>query len=181
MEWVPPDELRGTTVTLRRYRLSDRDALLEVLAASHEHLRAWMPWAQSPPTEESVLEFLRLATERFGGDAADYAITIPTTGRYVGGCSLMRRIGPGALEIGYWVDVRSIGRGIATDAARLLTAAGLAVDGVARVEIHCDEANTRSAAIPERLGYRLDRVEPDEIATPSETGRSMIWVTTARA
>ena len=47
-----------------------------------------------------------------------------------------------------------------------------------RVEIHCDEANVRSAAIPERLGYRLDRIEDDEIATPGETGRSMIWITT---
>ena len=152
----------------------------EAIASSYEQLHQWMPWAQIPPTEESVLAFLEPAVEQFGGDASsDYAITLPTTGRYVGGCGLIPRIGPGATEIGYWVDVRFGGRGIATEAAGLLTAAGLDLDGVDRVEIHCDPANTRSAAIPRRLGYRLDRIESDEIVTPGETGRSMIWVTPA--
>jgi len=58
----------------------------------------------------------------------------------------------------------------------LLTDAALAIDDVDRVEIHCDQANVRSAAVPERLGYRLDRIEDDEIVVPGETGRSMIWV-----
>jgi RimJ/RimL family protein N-acetyltransferase len=179
MPSVPPAELLGPTVTLRRYRPTDRDAIREAIATSYEQLHEWMPWAQTPPTDESVRGFLDLAVERFGGDAsADYAITLPTNGRYVGGCSLIPRIGPGAIEIGYWVDVRFGGRGIATEAAGLLTAAGLDLDGVDRVEIHCDEANTRSAAIPPRLGYQLDRIERDEIATPGHTGRSMIWIAT---
>jgi len=33
-----------------------------------------------------------------------------------------------------------------------------------------------SAAVPRRLGYRLERIEPDEVLAPAETGRSMIWV-----
>ena len=45
-----------------------------------------------------------------------------------------------------------------------------------RNSTHCDQADTRSAAIPERLGFRLDRVEPDEIAAPNELGLSMVWV-----
>ena len=44
------------------------------------------------------------------------------------------------------------------------------------MEIHCDEANVRSAAVPRRLGYRLDRIEPDAITSPGELGRMMIWV-----
>ena len=50
------------------------------------------------------------------------------------------------------------------------------VDGVSRVEIHCDEANVRSAAVARRLGYRLDRIEPDVVSAPGDLGRSMIWV-----
>jgi RimJ/RimL family protein N-acetyltransferase len=45
-----------------------------------------------------------------------------------------------------------------------------------RVEIHCDEANVRSAAVPRRLGYRLDRIEDDRVSAPGDLGRSMIWV-----
>ena len=59
-----------------------------------------------------------------------------------------------------------------------LTAAALALPGVERVEIHCDEANRRSAAVPRRLGYRLDRIEADHVSAPGDLGRSMIWVHT---
>ena len=179
MPSVPPAELPGPTVTLRRYRLTDRDVLRESIAASLDHLQPWMPWAQAPPTEESVLAFLIPAVEDFGAEhPAEYAITLTGSGRFAGGCGLMPRIGPRALEIGYWLDVRFVGRGLATEAVALLTDAALTIDGVDRVEIHIDEANVRSAAIPERLGYRLDRIEDDEIATPGETGRSTIWIAT---
>ena len=69
------------------------------------------------------------------------------------------RISPGAVELGYWVHVDFTGRGYATACARALTQAGLALSDLARVEIHTDEANAISAAIPRRLGYRLDRVD----------------------
>ena len=89
--------------------------------------------------------------------------------------SLMARIGPDALEIGYWLRSDFIARGIATTCTAALTKAALALPHIARVEIHCDEANVRSAAIPQRLGYRLDRTDQDEITAPGEIGRSMIW------
>jgi RimJ/RimL family protein N-acetyltransferase len=47
---------------------------------------------------------------------------------------------------------------------------------VRRVEIHCDEANIASAAIPRKLGYRLDRIERRMPEAPGESGRLMIWV-----
>jgi RimJ/RimL family protein N-acetyltransferase len=58
----------------------------------------------------------------------------------------------------------------------MLTEAAFGLESVERVEIHCDEANRRSAAVPRRLGYRLDRVESHELATPLATGRHIIWV-----
>ena len=177
MWFEPPEELRGEGIILRRYRPDDVTALKEAIAASHEHLRGWMPWAAEPPTDNSVLAWLTPSIERFGGDApANYAITRTEDGAYLGGCGLMPRVGEGAFEIGYWVDVRHTGRGIGTEAARRLTAAALALEGVERVEIHCDEANVASAAIARRLGYRLDRIEAGEPEAPLERGPSMIWV-----
>lgn len=177
MRFDPPEELRGQLVTLRKYRPSDAGALKESIATSLRHLQGWMPWAGAPPTDESVLAFLTPSIEGFGGEApAHYAITLTEGGRFVGGCGLTATVGEGALEIGYWVDVRHVGRGIATEAVRLLTDAALSLEGVTRVEIQCDEANLRSAAIPKRLGYRLDRVEVDDAEAPLEVGRCMIWV-----
>ena len=57
-----------------------------------------------------------------------------------------------------------------------MTPVALGLPGVTRVEIHCDEANAASAAIPRKLGYRLDRIGPHEPEAPGERGNRMIWV-----
>jgi RimJ/RimL family protein N-acetyltransferase len=177
MDFHPPDELRGTVVTLRRYRPEDRGAVKAAIASSLDSLRAWMPWAQSAPTDESVMGFLEPSIERFGGDApANYAITLGDSGQFVGGCGLMPRVGPAALEIGYWVHAGYHRRGIATEAARLLTNAALAVPGVVSVEIHCDAGNVASASVARTLGFRLDRLVPEALDTPAKTGHSMVWI-----
>jgi RimJ/RimL family protein N-acetyltransferase len=61
-------------------------------------------------------------------------------------------------------------------AARAVADAAAALPDVSRVEIHTDEANVRSAAIPRKLGFRLDRVDrvtPEALAC---IGRMQIWV-----
>ena len=81
-----------------------------------------------------------------------------------------------SIEIGYWIAGSQTRRGFATSAAAAITEVALALPGVRRVEIHCDEANTASAAIPRKLGYRLDHVEVRKPEAPGESGRLMIWV-----
>lgn len=63
-----------------------------------------------------------------------------------------------------------------TAVASTLTDVALGIRHVTRVEIHCDAADSRSQAVPRRLGYRLARVVDHPITTPSQTGRQMIWV-----
>jgi RimJ/RimL family protein N-acetyltransferase len=176
VDFHPPEALRGNIVTLRRYVFTDSAALKQAIAVSRDRLREWMPWAESEPTDESVMSFLGPSVAQFGGDAtANYAITLRDSGAFVGGCGLTPRIGPDALEIGYWVHSAYHRRGIATESARLLTNAALGLPGIQRVEIHCDERNVASAGVPQKLGYRLDRIMPDAIEHPS--GNAMIWIT----
>ena len=94
----------------------------------------------------------------------------------LGLASLHRRVGAGALEIGYWVSADHLRRGYATDAARVLTEAALALPDVDRVEIRCDEANAANAGVPRRVGYRLVRVDEKPPSAPLETGRNHVWV-----
>jgi RimJ/RimL family protein N-acetyltransferase len=182
MDFHTPEELRGERVTLRRYRWTDSATLKDAIAASIDELRVWMPWAQSAPTEASVLAFLGPAVAQFGGDAAaNYAITLRETGELVGGCGLMPRIGAGALEIGYWVHSAFHRRGIASESARLLTDAALAIPDVERVEIHCDPGNIASAAVARRLGFRLDRTVTSAVDATGASGRMTIWISSRAA
>jgi RimJ/RimL family protein N-acetyltransferase len=63
----------------------------------------------------------------------------------------------------------------ATRASRALTNAALALDGITTVCIRCDAANTRSAAVPRRLGFSLAGTETRAPQTPAESGQLMTW------
>ena len=95
----------------------------------------------------------------------------------IGAISLMDRIGPGGLEIGYWLRTDATGRGVMTRATAAVTDLGLALPGIERIEIHCDAANVRSAAVPRRLGFRLDRTEHSEPKAPGDSGLDQFWIT----
>ncbi len=177
LEERPPELIEVGDRVLVRMTPGDGPALVTVVNASLAHLRPWMPWAQDPATAESIGTFLGNAETQWDGfEEFQYLIRQAPAGPILGTCGLHARVGVGALEIGYWVHVDHTGRGVATGAAGGLTDAALRLRGVERVEIRCDAANARSAAIPPKLGYRLDRIETRPPTTPGETDSHMVWV-----
>jgi RimJ/RimL family protein N-acetyltransferase len=175
---APPSRIELEASVLRRERLGDEVLVASAVAANLDHLRPWMPWAVPEAATVDAQRQRLVKIEQWWDDGSLYNFLLldPSGQRLLGIFGLHRRIGPGALELGYWLSRDATGQGYATAAARALTDAALVLDDILRVEIHCDEANERSQRIPRRLGYRLDRVETDDIEAPAEVGRSMIWV-----
>ena len=173
-------ELDGGIV-VRRYVEEDIPGLVDVVNANLAHLAPWMPWAQEPATIESQMQFFRDIDKQWDEGSNFVYGVFDASGRVVGGSGYHVRNGRGALEIGYWLAADAVGQGLMTRVAAALTEAAATVPGVTRVEIHCDAANVRSAAIPERLGYALVRVEEREIAAPAESGRHLIFSTSVSA
>ena len=162
---------------MRRWTPADVPALHTAALESFEILHPWMPWAAESPKLEDQQAFIASAISQWDtGEAYIYGIFDPDGEQLLGTAGLHARIGPGAFDIGYWLHIDHTGKGLATRASRALTDAGLGLPGTERIEIRCDEANTASAAIPRRLGYRLDRVDDHKPEAPAETGRRMIWV-----
>lgn len=175
----PPELLRlPGGLALHRRRSTHAPALNRAVRDNLEHLRPWLEWAGEAPSRARTAELTRAGTAAWeaGTDFMYLAELAEAPGRVVAALGLHGRIGPGALEIGYWVAARHVGRGIATAAAGALTEAALALPGIARVEIRCDQANGASAAVPRKLGYRLDRVAEAAVRAPGETGRQLVWV-----
>jgi RimJ/RimL family protein N-acetyltransferase len=173
----PPEVLQvDATVQLRRHHIDDAEAIAAAVAASLPELRPWMPWASEDAARAEVQRSRLEVAVPHWDQGSEYEYVVLVDGRLVGSVGLHARVGAGALEIGYWMRSDHTGRGIATACTRALTAAALALPGIERVEIHCDEANARGSSIPRRLGFRLARVQADEITAPGEVGSSLIWV-----
>ena len=144
-------------LVVRCWEPRDAPLLKDAIDSSLDHLRAWMPWAQhEPQTLAEKVELLREFRGQFDlGANSVYAIFDAAEERVLGGTGLHPRIGPGALEIGYWIRADATGRGYATESTAALTRVAFEVADVDRVEIRCAPANLASAAIPQKLGYAL--------------------------
>lgn len=149
------EELRGERVLVRPYRESDAPDLYEAIVESREHLRPWLPFADQHQTvDESRDVIVRgMATWLLREDMM-VGLWDALTGRYVGSSGLHPRDwDAGVFEIGYWIRQSVEGRGYVTEAVRLQTDFAFAQLGANRVFIRCDARNTRSAAVPRRLGF----------------------------
>ncbi len=140
-----------------------------------------MDWAADAPVDGVGYEVNLVEAEaNWDADRAyDYVMLEPTSGEVIGRCGLMRRQGPGVIEIGYWVRSDRAGAGLATDAARLLTEAGQELGDVGTTVIHHDEANRASGRVAEKLGYSISERRSVEIDLPGETGIEVIWALTS--
>lgn len=164
----PPGRIETSRLILRVWSPDDASLLRAALDRSLDHLRPWMPWAaEEPRSLDDTRELLAEFRERFeAGEDFVYGIFDRTESEVLGGTGLHPRIGPGGLEIGYWIRVDKTGQGLATEAAGALAEAGSRLPGIDRIQIHCAPENVASRRIPEKLGFRLVETRKDDEETP---------------
>lgn len=174
----PAYRIETERAVLRCWNPSDAEILLHAVTQSVEHLREWMPWAKNEPTSlEDKIALLRNWRAEFDLDSDyTYGIFSPDEREVWGGAGLHKRLAGSALEIGYWIRVDLINRGLATEISAALTRVAFAVNNVERVEIHCDPDNVRSAAIPRKLGFTQEALLRRRAFKPDGSHADMvIW------
>ena len=173
-ERTEPDEvIEIGAATLRRYREDDLDDLVRAVTESEDHLRPWLPWVAGHSREHEA-EFLAQSVRDWeSGTAYNYAIRAGAA--FAGGIGLMARIGPGGLEIGYWVHRAYTRRGLATAASAALVEQAFRLPGVYRVEIVHDELNVASGGVPRKLGFTKVGRRPLDLPPPEGTGVGVVW------
>lgn len=160
---------------LRRWLVTDAEALGRAVEESDDHLRPWMAWMKQEPQTLEQRRAMLEKREREWSQGRDVMLGIFVGDEVAGSCGLHRRRGPSALEIGYWIHPSFTGRGLATAVARMLTDAAFSVPGITRAEIHIDKANAASLGVPRRLGFCFLGEAPDEVSAPSEVGVDCAW------
>jgi RimJ/RimL family protein N-acetyltransferase len=182
MNFSFPDRLVGERVVVRVPRTGDGPSLVDAVTASVEHLRPWMPWiAFEPQSVEQREQWIgeRIAERLAGTDFMYFYVDPNDDSRIIGGTGFHLRSEPHQLDIGYWTHVAMTGRGVCSEATRMLTSAALEQSGITNVLICCDEANTASAAIPAKLGYTMVERYLVEPTAPGESGTHLRWRMTA--
>ncbi len=165
-------------LVIRCWQPRDAQLLKEAIDASLDHLRPWMEWALNEPTSlQEKIDRLRKFRGQFDLDQ-DYVYGIfgSDENQVIGGTGLHLSVGEKAREIGYWIHRDFINRGLASEAAAALTRVAFEIDQVDRVEIHCDPNNSRSAAIPQKLGFAHETTLKRRLFNEQGKARdTMIW------
>ncbi len=168
--------LEGPSLVLRRVDAAYATELSEALRASILELRDFMDWAQDDPSaDEAIEEFLAICDRDWIADQAyNFHVFLADSDALIGNCALMRRVGPAAIEIGYWIRSDRAGCGYATEAAAILVQAAWGIDRIERIVIRHDLANGASGRVAEKLGFgEIDRVAV-EVVAEGESGVDLI-------
>jgi RimJ/RimL family protein N-acetyltransferase len=153
-----PAELYTERLYIRMPMPGDGKAVYSAIQASLTELKPWLPFAQKEQTESGMEAGIREAHAKFV-KREDMRLLLfrKDTGQFIGSSGLHN---PNwdipKFEIGYWLDTRYSGHGYMTEAVRGIAAFAFHELKARRVEIRCDSRNTRSRAIPERLGFDLE-------------------------
>ena len=159
----PPEIIDTGELVLKRWRPAYAAAAAKAVRESLPQLQPFMPWAHDAYDVDAA----QLFAETLRGVHRD--------GELVRSCGLMARMGPGTLEIGYWIRSGHTGQGYATAAVTALTPMALALPGVYRVAIRHDVANPASGAVAAKAGFKeVERLHRDPEA-PGETGVDVVW------
>jgi len=154
---VEPLKIRDGAV-LRPYREEDAAELTSVVAANREHLSRWLPWAATYGYQDSLDYIARSRAQLEAEEGFEGAIVLGE--EIVGGAGFhaidkLNR----STSIGYWLTVEAQGSGLMTATVRALLDHAFHVWALHRVVIEAVVDNTRSRAIPERLGFSEEGVQ----------------------
>ena len=175
-----PERVVTDAVVMRRRREEDSPAMVEMIASSLDHLMPWMGWLADGFDPESTYENGREADAEWE-TGRTFQYLLEADGRLVGSAAL--HVGDGGVaEVGYWLVAGAEGHGYVRAAVAALVRIGFEDVGVEKIEIWHDEANVRSAAVPDALGFRVrDRLtHPREPRHGNEIGVDIVHELTAQ-
>ncbi|HSY18919.1 MAG TPA: GNAT family protein [Candidatus Acidoferrales bacterium] len=132
--------------------------LFRLLEANRDHIRRWHPWVDILRSENNVSHAIAAWQQQDANEQGFYA-GIWHDGRL---CGMINHAHIDQVNrwasLGYWLDAAHQGRGIMTESCRAMIDHGFTIWKLNRITIECATENTRSRAIPERLGFKLEGI-----------------------
>jgi ribosomal-protein-alanine N-acetyltransferase len=151
--WLQPTELAGRRVQLRSFRPSDAGRIVE--GCSDPRTQHWLVSLPRPYTTADALRFMDAVLELgAGGGGLVWCISDLRDHRCLGSIGLEGLGGYSKrAEIGYWAHPDARGRGLVTEAVRLVTEHAESTGLTDSIIIRCARGNTASRRVAETAGY----------------------------
>jgi len=146
------------SIEIRQFEPRDAEIVFAVAHRNRAYLRQWLPWVDLTHSPKDVREFILRSLAQYHSNQGPNA-GIWIDGEFAGsvGCHHIDWVNR-ACSIGYWVEEARQRQGIVTRCCRSLLDYLFDEVGLHRVVIQCGVGNTRSCAIPERLGFTREGV-----------------------
>lgn len=143
---------------LRPLSLSDAEELFAVVDSNREHLREWLAFLDVTTSAERIQPFLNNCVQGYA-NGTSYRFALVLDGA-IGGAVGLEDIAMQnkSAKIGYWQSKTLQGRGCVTAAVRAVLEYGFETRGLNLIEIRAATGNTKSRAVAERVGMKLDGV-----------------------
>lgn len=140
-------------IQLRLLEEFHADEMFLLIDSDRAYLRAWLPWLDTQRRADDSLQFVRIVREQYFSSES-LTLGIWYQKNLCGVISYPKFDWPNKSGmIGYWLASRLQGKGIMTEACRSMIDYGFASLKLHRIDIRCATGNTKSQAIPERLGF----------------------------
>lgn len=151
--------LESGDISLRIFSPEDGAAIYGAVQQSLPELKRFMFWAHHTGDLKMACElYARFNAKSLNGEEAHYAGFDSKSGECLFAASLIpgSRLNPLALELGYWVASKHAGRGLGTQAARLMLSLAFGHFGADRVSVSCHKKNFASLRVIEKCGFKME-------------------------
>jgi ribosomal-protein-serine acetyltransferase len=143
-------------IRLRLLAPSHADALFALVDSNRQHLRHWLPWLDTNVAVSDTLQFIQ-STQRQFADNSGFVVGIWYRDELVGVIGHNRIDWENRISWpGYWLAEGFQGKGIMTKSCRALISHAFTELNLNRIDIRCALGNSKSRAIPERLGFQQE-------------------------
>ena len=148
-------------VSLEILKEEDADALFTVVDVNRAYLRRWMPWLDGTRCPADKLTYIQ-SMRKLSADTLGLSAAIRVE-QEIAGVAAYRTVDSvnRSGSLGYWLVESHQGRGIATRSCQALIDFAFAALNMNRLSIACAVENTRSRAIPARLGFQHEGFSRD--------------------
>jgi ribosomal-protein-serine acetyltransferase len=145
-----------TDIILRTLTPDDAPTLFHVTREHDAHLREWLPWLDDDTSVADTETYIRGSNARLAqGEGID--LSIWHEGHLVGGIGVYPLdVQHKKTSLAYWLIEQSQGQGIMTATLTTTIDFLFTEKNLHRIEVSCAIGNTKSAALPKKLGFTYE-------------------------